>query len=256
MKPVRLVDTIKKPGFVWHAQSWKHGEDFHRHQKAQLIFVAEGYQYLHTPTNRFLLPSNHAAWIPSNWQHKTTASSEYVSLWTLYYKVDVADSFYKELHLFSTPPVLQEMLLYTKKWSLNRPYDQAEQAFLRAILLELPAFKKSGAPLQLPYPQDSELLPIVTYITQELSTLQYVKDLETIYPFSLRTLERKFKADLGMSIAQYIQLAKIIKSVELLSQGQYTIKEVARLMGYASSESFSNQFTKLMGQRPSTFMEK
>ncbi len=255
MDSVKLVDDFKKESFVWHSQSWKHDNKFHQHQKAQLLFVAEGYQYLHTTTNRYLLPANHAAWVPSNWLHKTTSSAEFVSLWTLFYAPKKRGNFYDRLHLFSAPTVLREMLLYTKKWSLNEKNNPAEQAFLKAILLELPAFKKFGIPLQLPYPQDSELLPLVEQLNLNLSNSIKIKDLANLYPFSLRTLERKFKSDLGMTLAQYIQLAKIIKSIELLVQGHYSVKEVASKVGYTSTESFSNQFIKLIGKRPSTFLK-
>lgn len=256
MEAVEFVDQIEKPGFVWHAKWWKHANTFHRHQKAQLIFVAEGFQYLHTPDKRFLLPANHAAWIPSELYHRTSASSEFVSLRTLYYDAQALTGFYTKLHLFSVPAVLKEMLLYTQKWSLNQEWDSAEQVFLQAILSELPDFKKSGAPLQLPLPKTPELLPVVDYIYRQLATPLQLRDFSTLYPFSLRTLERKFKEELGMTLAQYIQLARIMKGVELLTQGQHTIKEIAHRIGYASSESFSNQFVKLMGKRPSAFVKK
>jgi len=255
MDPEQLVDAVKKPGFVWQEEQWKHEDAFHRHKKAQLIFVAEGYQHLHTDKNRFLLPANHAAWIPSNQYHKTSTGLEYVSLWTLYYSQKEWSSFYKKLHLFVVPSVLKQIILHTKKWSLNRTYNQAEQVFLQAILAELPTFKKSGPPLQLPLPSDAELLPVVEYINTHLSNFIQVKDLAEVYPFSLRTLERKFKQDLGMTVARYIQLAKIIKSVELLSQRRLSIKEIAQAVGYAGSESFSNRFVQLMGKRPSAFIK-
>lgn len=256
MEAVKLVDKVDKPGFVWHAKWWKHANTFHRHKKAQLIFVAEGYQYLHTPHKRFLLPANHAAWIPSKLYHRTSASSPFISLRTLYYDAQNLSGFYENLHLFSAPAVLREMLLYTQKWSLLKEHDPAEEVFLQAILSELPAFKKSGVPLQLPLPENPELLLVVEYIYQHLSGPLQIRDFTSIYPFSLRTLERKFKEELGMTLAQYIQLAKIIKSVELLTYGRHSIKEVAHRTGYASAESFSNQFVKLMGERPSAFARK
>lgn len=255
MNPVHLVDAVNKPGFVWQEEQWKHEDAFHRHKKAQLIFVAEGYQHLHTDKNRFLLPANHAAWIPSNQYHKTSTDLENVSLWTLYYSQKEWNSFYEKLHLFAVPPVLKQMILHTKKWSLNQSYDRTEQVFLQAIRSELPAFKKSGPPLQLPLPKDPDLFPVVEHINNHLSNLIQVKDLAEVYPFSLRTLERKFKQDLGMTVARYIQLAKIIKSVELLSQRRLSVKEIAQAVGYAGSESFSNRFVQLMGKRPSEFMK-
>lgn len=255
MGNAEFVDEIKKKGFIWHAKEWKHEQAFHKHKKAQLVFIEKGYQYLHTKTGRFLLPSNHAAWIPSNMWHKTTATSEFVSLWTLYYDVSNMSDFYNELHFFAVPPVLREMVRYTVKWSLNMEHTPNEQVFLNAILQELPSFVQANIPLRIPVPESEALLSLTDYIHQNLAGNLYIPDLAAQYPFSIRTLERQFKKETGISVAKYIQLVRMIKSIELLHKSELSIKQIATRVGYGSAESYSNLFEKLIGKRPSTFIE-
>ncbi|MEK6495103.1 AraC family transcriptional regulator [Myroides odoratimimus] len=255
MSKPQLVDQVGKKGFSWHAEYWKHNNEFHHHKKAQLVYVESGYQYLHVESCQFLLPQNHVAYIPSNVPHKTTHASEHVSLRTLYFDVDGLPPFYNELYLFSIPSVLREMIMYTEKWSMNMEYEESEQTFLRAILLELPSFVQNAVPLITPVPRTKVLLDATAYIHKHYPSTITIDELAQLCFMSIRTLERQFKKETGISIAKYIQMVRIIKSIELLSEGQYTINEIALLVGYNSAQSYSNVFTKLMGQRPTEFIQ-
>ncbi|WP_158209259.1 AraC family transcriptional regulator [Myroides phaeus] len=252
----KLVDEVGKDVFVWHAKQWKHTDEFHSHKKAQLVFVEEGYQYLHIEENHFLLPQNHVAWIPSNAIHKTTTSSEHVSLRTLYFDIDNLPPFYDELYLFAIPPVLKEMILYTEKWSMLKEENKSESLFLKAILHELPSFIDNAVPLQTPVPKSKNLIDIAAYIHQNYQHKINIEEVATMFHLSIRTLERQFKKETGISIAKYIQMVKIIKSIELLSEGVLTINEIAFKVGYSSAQSYSNVFTKLIGRRPSDFLNQ
>ncbi|AJA67588.1 helix-turn-helix transcriptional regulator [Myroides odoratimimus] len=255
MDTSQLVDQVGKKGFSWHAELWKHNNEFHHHKKAQLVYVESGYQHLHVESCQFLLPQNHVAYIPSNMPHKTTHASEHISLHTLYFDVDDLPPFYDELYLFSIPSVLREMIMYTEKWSMNMEYEESEQTFLRAILLELPSFVQNAVPLITPVPRTNALLEVTAYIHKHYRSTITIDELAQLSFMSIRTLERQFKKETGISIAKYIQMARIIKSIELLSEGQYTINEIALLVGYNSAQSYSNVFTKLMGQRPTEFIQ-
>ncbi|AJH16049.1 AraC family transcriptional regulator [Myroides profundi] len=255
MDTSQLVDQVEKKGFSWHAELWKHNNEFHHHKKAQLVYVESGYQHLHVESCQFLLPQNHVAYIPSNMPHKTTHASEHISLHTLYFDVDDLPPFYDELYLFSIPSVLREMIMYTEKWSMNMEYEESEQTFLRAILLELPSFVQNAVPLITPVPRTNALLEVTAYIHKHYRSTITIDELAQLSFMSIRTLERQFKKETGISIAKYIQMARIIKSIELLSEGQYTINEIALLVGYNSAQSYSNVFTKLMGQRPTEFIQ-
>lgn len=251
----QYVDQIEQNAFVWHEQNWEHPNTFHSHQKGQLVFVEEGFQYLHTESKRLLLPQNHAAWIPSLVVHKTTSSASTVFLRSIYYNTQELPSFYNELRLFSVPDVLREMILYTEKWSKKTDIDLAASHFLQAILLELPAFVNDSIPLHIPIPKDTKLIAITSYINQHIDDNITVNQLALQFHITLRTLERLFKKETGISIAKYIQLVRIVKAVELLNENQQTISEIAYLVGYKSVQAFSNSFYNLLGRRPQAFIK-
>lgn len=249
------VDQVQQAAFVWHEQNWEHPDTFHSHQKGQLVFVEEGFQYLHTENKRFLLPQNHAAWIPSFVLHKTTSSASSIFLRSIYYDTEELPPFYNELRLFSVPNVLREMILYTEKWSKKTDLDLAASYFLQAILLELPAFVKDSIPLHIPIPKDGKLITITSYINQNINNNITVSQLASQFHITLRTLERLFKKETGISVAKYIQLVRIVKAVELLNENQQTISEIAYLVGYKSVQAFSSSFQNLLGRRPQAFLK-
>lgn len=250
----QLVDLINKKSFVWYDDNWIHDEIAHSHHKAQFVYVEQGFQYLEINNRMYLLPQNHAAWIPPGLKHRTISSSKSIRLMTLFYTINKDDDwFYRTLHTFSAPTVLKEMLLYSSKWSKSTMESQEEEAFLGAIFSELPHFVQKSLTLNIPIPKDPRLLPVSNYLSTHFDKDNSIADLAQITHLSLRTLERIFKKETGITLSKYIQMVRIIKGVEYLASEEYTVTEVAYKVGYKSIQAFSNSFYKLIKQWPSQF---
>jgi len=63
-------------------------------------------------------------------------------------------------------------------------------------------------------------------------------------------LKKGFKAMFGKTIHEFQQLERIKRSKALLSEGIYSINEVAFMMGYGSPSHFSTSFKKITGMKP------
>jgi AraC-like DNA-binding protein/mannose-6-phosphate isomerase-like protein (cupin superfamily) len=254
MKNHELVDKIAKKAYVWFEDNWIHDTDEHFHKRAQLIYVEKGFQYLHVAGRIYLLPQNHAAWIPSNLSHRTTAVSEDINLRTIFYSVTEENNFYDKLRIFSVPPVLREIISYSSKWSKKEVYSVEEEAFLNAIFVELPSFFKDAIALNVVIPNDESLLQISNFIIDNISNDLQVSTIAENNNMSLRSLERVFKKETTITISKYIQFVRIIKGVELLSTGKYTVSQVAYLVGYKSIQAFSASFFQILNKRPNEFL--
>ncbi|KFF12598.1 helix-turn-helix domain-containing protein [Flavobacterium hydatis] len=254
MKNHELVDKIAKKAYVWFEDNWVHDTDEHFHKRAQLVYVEKGFQYLHVAGRIYLLPQNHAAWIPSNLSHRTTAVSEDINLRTIFYSVNEEDKFYDKLRIFSVPPVLREIISYSSKWSKKEAYSVEEEAFLNAIFVELPSFFKDAIALNVVIPNDERLLQISNFIIDNIGNDLQVSTIAENNNMSLRSLERVFKKETTITISKYIQFVRIIKGVELLSTGKYTVSQVAYLVGYKSIQAFSASFFQILNKRPNEFL--
>lgn len=251
-----FLNEMNKPSYVWFEDQRAVEKEAHRHNMAQFVYVAQGFQYLHTEENVYLLPQHYAAWIPAGTLHKTSSNADDLDLRSLFFHVDSTVPFYQNLHVFSAPIVLREMVAYAEKWNQNKMYDAAEDSFLQAIFTEMPEFSKQTLQLQLPTPSNQALQKISTYIHTHLLEDLSTSNLAALFYFSERSLQRLFKKETGLTLAKYIQYARVMKSCELLDAGRHSISEISYLVGYQSVPAFSSSFFAIVKQRPTAFLKK
>lgn len=250
----KQVDENPKSYFVWYEQDWQHESDFHTHNKAQLVYVSEGFQHIHVNDSIYLVPQNHVIWIPANQPHMTKSSAATVNIMTLFFQMmDDKESFYNEVRVFAAPNVLKEMLFYAAKWSRKKSSSLEEHYFLQAILYELPNFWQKAIKLSLPAPNDARLIAVCAYLQEHYRNKLSYADLASEHALSQRTMERLFKSEFGITVSKYVQLIRIIKSIESLTSTQLSISEIANRVGYSGLQAFSNSFQQIMGLRPKEF---
>ncbi|WP_219224907.1 helix-turn-helix domain-containing protein [Pedobacter antarcticus] len=244
------VDSIEKEAYVWHEADWRFSDEWHAHEMGQLIYVEKGVQYLHTADRIYLLPTHHCAWVPPGLLHRTSAPLNPVYLRCIFFSKSGTDPFFQDLKIFHTSAVLREMILFTQQWSRLQDFDPLEADFLKALSGILPFTFQSSLPLVLPVPQNPRIRTMIDYLTEHYFQELKIPEVAARFNLSARTMERLFKQDLGITVAGYIKLFKIIKAAELLSNPGENVKSVAIQVGYDSVSTFSNTFYKVLGIRP------
>ena len=92
---------------------------------------------------------------------------------------------------------------------------------------------------------------ILTHMEDELS----IALLAGQFGYTPYYLSRKFKAETGMSIAEYIDNVRIEKAKVLLLSTQESIAEISRRLCYCSSTYFSDTFKRIAGVLPHEYRE-
>ncbi len=246
----RFVDTIEKEAYVWCEKDWKHDDDEHVHHRAQLTYVEEGYQYFHIDQKIYIVPQYHVIWIPSGKAHKTTSEAKTVNLMVFLFKSVFKEEFYQNVHVFAVPPVLKEMLLYASKWNKSLAENEEQDIFFKAILKSLPNLCKESNRLEIPVPADVRLIPVCNEIS---SGFKYSLDIDSLAEkaqMSVRSLQRIFKNETGITLQKYLQLTRILKSIELIDTRQYTLSEIAYKVGYKSLSAFTSSYFTVMKEKP------
>ena len=97
------------------------------------------------------------------------------------------------------------------------------------------------------------------------TTLNYVKNHPTqpltlpevaaAIGYSPSHLSKRFHALTGQTFKHYIDYLKMQQALEHLLQGK-SISEISELLGYASSQSFSRAFRRIMKQSPARLLKK
>nr|WP_228372436.1 AraC family transcriptional regulator [Chryseobacterium daeguense] len=99
-------------------------------------------------------------------------------------------------------------------------------------------------------PSDERLIPVCNSIN---SNFRYNLDIENLAEkakMSVRSLQRIFKNETGITLQKYLQLTRILKSIELIDTRQYTLSEIAYMVGYQSLSAFSLSYFSVMKSKP------
>lgn len=244
------LENMLNDAYVWYEDDWQHDPHEHEHDSGQLTYVREGFQYFHIDQKIYLVPQHHVIWIPAGKKHLTTSEAQKVNLMVVMFKPIIQERFFDQVHVFIAPPVLREMLLYASKWNKIMTEDAEQKAFLFAILKSLPNLCEENTSLQIPVPADPRLLPVCHHINSNYQYSFDSEELASMAHMSVRSLQRLFKQQTGISLQKYAQLIRILKSIELMDTPRYTLTEIAYKVGYQSLSAFSSSYFSIMQSKP------
>lgn len=245
----RYVVGVTSDTYVWCEKDWQYDSKEHAHGHYQLTYVEEGYQYIHIEKKIYLIPQNHVVWVPKGKKHYTTSNAKSVNLMLAFFSTVPELVFYKDVHVFSAPAVLKEMILYARKWNALKNEDSEQKIFLHAMLNSLPNFSEEKRFLHIPVPMDERLVQVSNFININYHYNLNIEELGEVARMSVRSLQRIFKTETGITVQKYIQLMRILKSIEFIDTKQYTLSQIAFKVGYKSLSAFTTSYLAIMKSR-------
>lgn len=243
-------DILINDSYVWYEKDWQHELNPHTHKYYQLTYVEDGYQYFHIDQKVYFVPQNHIILIPSDTLHRTTSDSKLVTLKVILFKNPPQGIFYSSVRVFHAPAVLKEMIIYANKWNKHLIADDEQSAFLKAMIISLPHLYQENNFLEIPIPKDHRLIDVCEYVNRNYKYNSEIEELARIAKISERSLQRIFKAETGITLKKYLQIIRILKSIELIDENQYTLSEIAYKIGYKSLSAFTTSFKDIMKMSP------
>ncbi|GAB4366423.1 MAG: response regulator [Spirochaetales bacterium] len=159
--------------------------------------------------------------------------------------------------------------------SAYRKFEYAQEAFrygIRDYLVKPPDFQElldclhrirkelewETQEKELPYPcassieqpKDPVVLTIITYLkgNLEYASLQNAAHIVQMHPNYLSTY---FKEKTGISFSEYLNKLRMGKAKQLLTDPQYSVYRVSRIVGYSNVKNFSRAFRSYFGVPPS-----
>ena len=125
---------------------------------------------------------------------------------------------------------------------------------LRYIML-MDLCKRAGE-AQLPEGVSQEIYRCMTYIQSHTNEPIGVEDVAEEIHRSSSYLMRRFKAELGMSVGDYITKCKLDEACDLLIYGERSLAEISAYLGYSSQSYFQNVFKKQFGMTPMQYRKQ
>lgn len=99
--------------------------------------------------------------------------------------------------------------------------------------------------------QQMKLAPVISAMEEALETPLSMDELAAIAGVSVRQIERRFRAMLGQSPAEYYRSLRLRRAKTLVEQSTLPISEIAVACGFGSLSNFSKKYAQEFGLSPS-----
>lgn len=248
------VDAVRATAFGLSEELRPGTSAWHAHAKHQLLYAAAGTLHLETADGQWLLPPQRAAWIRAGVRHRVRPLSV-AALRTVYF-TPAGASAPLELAVFDVTPVLREMIVHAMRWGPGRRTDAVAEAFFTALAALCTEAARTAAPFCLPAPRSPELRRAVRYLLSHLQRPLLIEEVARAAMLSLRTLARRFDAELGIGFREFLHQARMLRAMELLSREGATVTETALAVGFESLGAFTRAFFRFAGESPRDFKKR
>ena len=91
------------------------------------------------------------------------------------------------------------------------------------------------------------------YLTQNLSSRVTIEELSRRFLMNPSTMKALFKSVYGSSLASHIREHRMERAAKLLVEGDESVAQIARAVGYESQSRFSTEFHKAYGALPTEY---
>lgn len=242
-------DRARRSAFVLSAHHEPTTGTWHAHDRAQLVYGAQGVLTVHTPHGRWISPPHRAIWIPGGTPHRVSALRSF-QLATLYVCAQRAP-------LGAMPQVVHVdrlmSALLDSAASFGPDYPvRGPQARLVQVILDQIRRCRVVAALQLPEPQSAALRKLTGTILGALNDARTLPQLCAGSGMSARTAARRFQQETGMTFGRWRQQARLQRALELLA-GKMSVSDCAYSVGYEDVSAFITMFRDALGVTPSRY---
>jgi AraC-like DNA-binding protein len=226
--------------------------DVHQHHWGQLVFASSGLMRVSTDETLWLVPSTRAIWVPAGCRHSIAICGE-VAIRTLYIDERRAMPLPQAARVLEVVPLLRELILHIIRLGMLSPAIP-EQDRLAGLLIDL-LLQARPQDLNLPLPGDPRARRLAALIESQPAEAADLNHLAGRTGASLRTLQRLFPRETGLTIEAWRQKARLLHAIARLSAGA-GVTDAALDCGYQSVAAFIDVFSKQFGVTPGRYFDR
>lgn len=221
----------------------------HMHTKHQFIHAIHGVMSVRAPAGHWVVPPSRGLWMPAGVVHSIRCIGD-VHMRSLFVREDATPKLLTQCSAVGISPLLRELIHAAAEvvhpWIPN----SRDGRLMRLLLDELRALPV--LPLHLPMPSDPRALRICEGLQRQLDDASTLAAWAERIGVDVKTIQRLFAAQTGMTFGRWRQQARLLRALELLASGEKII-DIALELGYDSPGAFATMFRKQFGQAPSQF---
>ena len=231
---------------------YDHGYEIrnHAHGWGQLVYAVSGAIHVSAARQAWLIPSARAVWLPPRAPHCLRMRGT-TRLRALYIPPRHCAGLSPVPRGIVVTSLLRELILELVRIGHVSTADPSHRAIGEAMLVMLARAERLALTLTLPVDRRAE--HVARAILADPASERSLDALAAEGGGSLRTIQRRFVEETGMSVSEWRQLARLITAAALLLDGK-TVTEAALGAGSAGLSAFIHAFRRKLGQTPSSFV--
>jgi AraC-like DNA-binding protein/mannose-6-phosphate isomerase-like protein (cupin superfamily) len=246
----KLAGRLAGDGLVVRTYVVRHTHDYtippHTHDWHQLIYASEGVMWVQTVEGDWVVPPNRAVWVPAGVEHAIEMTGS-VFVQTLYLSTRLSSKLPKPCCAVNVSPFLRELIRHTVTLGMLDNRDPVRARLIGVLLDQLRALPT--IPLQLPWPSDERAQRAAALVREHLDDPGSTRQIARRVTLSVRTLERLFQRETGLSFGKWRQQLRLLHALRLLAAGR-PVTTVALEVGYESASAFIVMFKRTLGVTP------
>lgn len=206
--------------------------------------------HLQTKQSTWIVPSRRAVWIPAGLIHHVVMSGS-VMMRTLYFHPSMKVFEPGECMAVNVSNLMHELIIHVCEQGIVTPNSIQNRSLIQLVTFQ--SKNMSVEPLMLPMPDDETALRVANSLLHDPSTA--LSSLAKANLVSLRTLQRVFAIETGMSIGRWRSQARLLSSLPMLEEGRQ-VTDVSMALGFESLSAFISAFRKFFGVTPSKYFHR
>ena len=224
----------------------------HHHSRAQLLCASQGVVLVTTDAGRWMIPSDHAMWIPAGVEHSVEILGE-VFMRSIYICVDAVSGVPDYLHVVGLTDLMRCLITDATAQDSTPEPDSRDALVIELILRDLHTLPQRS--LGLPFPTDPRLQKLCREFVKKPSSRATIDDWADRMAMSRRSFTRHFQRETGVSLSVWRQQACLFAAVPRLAEGE-PVTSVALDLGYDSVSAFTTMFRRMLGVSPRFYLPR
>lgn len=243
MSKIRQSPVVRVSAIGFHGEyTWRE-----RHSDwGQLIWASRGTIDVMVERALWLVPTRTALWLPPGTANDVHMTGRGV-LRLVFIDRRRARALGPTPRVRVLTPLLRELLRRVTAMDTLSAEVPRDMRLLGVLLDELR--DAGGAPVDLPMPADARALRAATFFRERTSEPPALADTARHAGASVRTLERLFRAETGLSLGAWCRRARLMHAMTRLADGE-SVTRAGIAAGYASTSAFVHAFRRLTGRTP------
>ncbi|MBM4074045.1 MAG: helix-turn-helix transcriptional regulator [Planctomycetes bacterium] len=225
---------------------------WHSHDCAQFVYATKGLITVETENGTWVVPSRSAIWVPSGRSHRIQTHGS-VSLQSLYLDLDLKNNGIEDCTVVEVNGLLHELVLRICNTGVITGDSEETRNLIQ--FLEYQLHRLSPKPLAISLPNDDRARRVAIRILKSPGESVDLATMSRESGTSLRTIQRVFQKELGVSLSQWRFQVRIQRAAELLSQG-HSVSQTALECGFETASSFISAFRSCFQETPGKYASR